>query len=154
MTATAPRIPYHTLAPKAFKALADLSAAVHAGTLGHRLVELVLLRVSQINGCAFCVDMHWAALLREDVDPRHVNAVSAWREAPFFSERERAALDWAERLNAIPQADPDDAAFAALKQHFSDAEIAELCFAVAAIRAWNLLNVGLRNPVPEQPFRV
>jgi AhpD family alkylhydroperoxidase len=123
---------------------------VHDGLLGARLVELVQLRLSQINGCAYCIDMHWSALIKQDMDPRHINALAGWREAPFFSERERAALQWAELVNAIPQRDPGDADFAALKVHFNDAEIAELGFAVAAIRAWNMLNVSFRNPVPEK----
>jgi AhpD family alkylhydroperoxidase len=117
------------------------------------VLDLVFLRVSQINGCAFCVDMHWADLIRQDVDPRHANAVPVWHEAPFFSERERAALRWSEIVNAIPHADASDEEFARLKQHFSDAEIAQLGCAIAAINAWNLLNVGFRNPVPEQPFQ-
>jgi len=147
----APRVPYTRLAPKSFESLVALSASVHDGALGNRLAELVFLRVSQINGCGFCIDMHWRALMKEGCDPRHLNAVAGWREAPFFSERERAALEWAEIVNAIPHRDPSDEAFAALKQHFSDTEIAELGFAIAAITAWNLLNVSLRNPIPESP---
>lgn len=153
VTHTAARIAYPKLAPKAFKALLDLSAAVKAGSLGARLADLVFLRVSQINGCAFCIDMHWADLVRQDADPRHLNAVAGWREAPFFDARERAALRWAEIVTAIPHADPSDAEFAALQAHFSEAEIADLGFAIAAINAWNLLNVGFRNPVPDQPYQ-
>ena len=148
MTHTA-RLPYFQLAPKAFKGLLDLSAAVHKGSLGSRLADLVFLRVSQINGCAYCIDMHWRDLMRQDADPRHLNAVAGWREAPFFSERERAALRWAEIVTATPHSDASDDEFASLRAHFSDAEIAELGFAIAAINAWNLLNVSFRNPVPE-----
>jgi alkylhydroperoxidase family enzyme len=83
-----------------------------------------------------------------DVDPRHVNAVAGWREAPFFSERERAALEWAELINAIPVRDPDDAAYARVQAHFLAEEIAELGFVVAVIRSWNMLNVASRNPIP------
>ncbi|QUP55234.1 carboxymuconolactone decarboxylase family protein [Ralstonia syzygii] len=145
------RIPYFQLAPKAFQGLLDLSATVHQGTLGARLIALVLLRVSQINGCAFCIDMHWRDLVKLAVDPRHLNAVAGWKEAPFFTERERAALHWAELITGIPHTDPDDAAFARLRAQFSDAEIAELSFVIAVINSWNLLNVSLRNPVPETP---
>ena len=74
-----PRIPYAELAPKAFKSLYALSNAVHEASLGHRLVELVFLRVSQVNGCGYCVDMHWQALTKLDVDPRLLNAVAVWR---------------------------------------------------------------------------
>jgi alkylhydroperoxidase family enzyme len=87
-------------------------------------------------------------LIKLEVSPRHANAVAGWREAPFFSARERAALQWSELVNGIPHTDPDDAAFAALKAEFSDQEIAELGFVIGAIRAWNMLNVSFRNPIP------
>ncbi|RZL89939.1 MAG: carboxymuconolactone decarboxylase family protein [Variovorax sp.] len=148
MTHTA-RLPYFQLAPKAFQGLLDLSAAVKKGSLGNRLVDLVFLRVSQINGCAYCIDMHWRDLIQHDADPRHLNAIAGWREAPFFSERERAALRWAEIVTGTPQSDASDDEFARLRSHFSDAEIAELGFAIASINAWNLLNVSFRNPIPQ-----
>jgi AhpD family alkylhydroperoxidase len=149
MTTRAPRVPYYQLAPKSFQALLALSATVHDSSLGVRLVDLVLLRVSQINGCAFCIDMHWRDLIKQDVDPRHLNALAGWHEAPFFSDRERAALHWAELITATPHSDASDDEFAKLREHFSDTEIAELGFTIATINAWNLLNVGFRNPVPE-----
>lgn len=150
MTHTA-RLPYYQLAPKAFQGLLDLSAIVHKSSLGSRLLDLVFLRASQINGCGFCIDMHWRDLIAQGADPRHLNAVAGWREAPFFSERERAALRWTEIVTAIPHSDASDEEFANLRAHFSDAEIAELGFAIATINAWNLLNVSLRNPVPSEP---
>jgi AhpD family alkylhydroperoxidase len=142
------RLPYHQLAPKAFQAMYSLSNAIRKELLGARLTELVFMRVSQVNGCAFCIDMHWRDLVKQGMEPRHVNAVAAWREAPYFSERERAALHWAEVVTAIPQRDPSDDDFAALRQHFTDEEIAELGFAISTITAWNLLNVSFRNPLP------
>lgn len=145
------RLPYFQLAPKTFDLLYKLSGAIRKDLLGARLVDLVFLRASQINGCAYCIDMHWRDLIRLGADPRHLNAVAGWREAPFFTERERAALRWAEIVTAIPHADASDEEFAALKTQFSDEEIAELSFAIAAINAWNLLNVSLRNPLPEKP---
>lgn len=147
-----PRLNYFALAPKSAKALSQLSGTAGA-TLDKRLKELVNLRISQINGCAFCIDMHWADLLRQDVEPRKVNAVAGWREAHrFFDEKERAALNWAEAVNAVPHRTPSDADFEAVKQQFSDAEIAELTFCVGAIRAWNMLNASFHMPVPEQPY--
>ena len=145
----AARINLFTLAPSALKAMVNLSQTVKQGALGPRLVELVNLRVSQQNGCGVCVDMHWRDLIKLDADPRHLNAVAGWREAPFFSDRERAALRWAEAVTLIPQRDPSDEEFAELKQHFTDQEIAELGFVIANITAWNLLNVSFRNPMPE-----
>ncbi len=147
-THTAPRVAYHQLAPKHFKALYDLSMTVHGSALGKRRRDLVFLRVSQINGCAFCIAMHWKDLIKQDVDPRHLNALAGWREAPFFDERERAALRWAEIITATPASDASDEEFAKLKAQLNDQEIAELGFAIATINAWNLLNVGFRNPVP------
>jgi len=146
---TTARLNYFQLANKSFQHLLALSNGLNRELLGHRLVDLVLLRVSQVNGCGFCIDMHWADLLKLDVKPRHVNAVAGWREAPFFTERERAALAWAELVNDIPYSDPDDAAFAQLREHFSDTEIAELGFVIAVIRSWNMLNVSFRNPIPQ-----
>ncbi|GAA5166394.1 carboxymuconolactone decarboxylase family protein [Viridibacterium curvum] len=148
MTHTTPRLQHTQLAPKAFQHMLDLTATVKSGALGARLVDLVWLRCSQINGCGFCMDMHWQDLVRAEVQPRHINAVAGWREAPFFSERERAAFHWAELVTSIPQRDPDDEAFAQLSKHFSEVEIAELGFAIATINAWNLMNVSFRKPIP------
>lgn len=146
-----PRLNYHALAPKTARALTQFSVA--AGGTDKRLKELVQLRISQINGCAFCIDMHWADLLKMGMDPRHVNAVAGWREAGrFFSERDQAALNWAEAVNAVPHRTPGDEDFAWVRQHFSDEEIAELTFAVGAIRAWNMLNASFHTPVPEVPY--
>ena len=144
------RIAYQQLAPQAFQGLYKLSMTVHQSALGHRLLGLVFLRVSQINGCAFCTDMHWKELMQLDTDPRHINTLAGWRESPFFDEREKAALRWAELVTATPHSDASDEEFARLKAHFSDAEIADLGFAIATINAWNLLNVSFRNPVPEK----
>jgi AhpD family alkylhydroperoxidase len=149
-----PRLNYHAAAPKAAQALVAFSTAA-APSLDLRLRELVNLRISQINGCAFCLDMHAAALLRHGVDPRHVATVAGWREAHrFFTPRERAALAWAEAVNAIPQRTPSDAEFAEMREHFKDSEIAELTFAVGAIRTWNALNASFHTPVPEKPYVV
>ncbi|RQP25601.1 carboxymuconolactone decarboxylase family protein [Piscinibacter terrae] len=146
----APRIAYYQLARKAFNSLLALSNVTHNGKLDRRLVDIVLLRVSQINGCGYCIDMHWRDLIKNDMDPRHANAVAGWREAPFFSERERAALRWAEIVTATPHSDASDEEFARLKAVFTDEEIAELGFTIVTINAWNLLNVSFRNPIPEQ----
>lgn len=148
MTKLTARLPYFQLAPKAFQGLLNLSGAIRKDLLGARLTELVFMRVSQMNGCAYCIDMHWAELLKLDADPRHVNAVAGWREAPFFSDRERAALNWAEAVTARSHHATSDEEFAKLREHFSDEEIAELGFAISTITAWNLLNLGFRNPIP------
>lgn len=145
------RIPFYTLAPNNLKAMVNLSTSVKKSSLGEALVELVNLRVSQINGCGVCVDMHWRDLIKQGAEPRHLNAIAGWREAPFFSPRERAALAWAEAVNALPQRDDTDAAYTELAQHFNPTEIAELSYAVAVIKGWNVLNLSLRNQIPEVP---
>ncbi|MEH6434990.1 carboxymuconolactone decarboxylase family protein [Massilia sp. DD77] len=147
----AARINLFTHAPANLKAMINLSHTNKKGALGERLVELVQLRVSLVNGCGVCIDMHWRDLVKQGLDPRHLNAIGAWREAPWFSERERAALAWADAVNALPQRDDTDAAWPALREHFTDAEIAELGYTIAAIRGWNAINLSLRNQIPEQP---
>jgi AhpD family alkylhydroperoxidase len=147
-----PRLAYQAIAPQSTHALVAFSRAA-APSLDRRLHELVNLRVSQINGCAFCMDMHAAALLKMDVNPRHLHALAGWREAHrFFDERDRAALAWAEQVNAVPHQVPSDAAFEEMRRHFRDQEIAELTFAVGAIRAWNMLNASFHMQVPERPY--
>jgi AhpD family alkylhydroperoxidase len=145
------RLPFFSLAPKTLHAMINLSKSVSQSSIGERIFELVNLRVSQVNGCGVCVDMHYRSLLKQGADPRHINAVAGWREAPFFSPRERAALAWADAVNALPQRDETDTAFRGLREHFDDNEIAELTYGIAAIRGWNVLNLSLRNQIPEQP---
>ena len=147
----AARLPFFSLAPGSMLALVKLSKSVGESSLGERLFELVNLRVSQQNGCGVCVDMHWRTLLKQGADPRHLNSIAGWRESPFFSERERAALGWADAVNALPQRDDTDAAFGPLQAHFTETEIAELSYGIAAIRGWNVLNLSLRNQIPVQP---
>jgi AhpD family alkylhydroperoxidase len=147
-----PRLNYYAAAPKSAQALTTLSTT-GAPSLEPRLRGLVDLRVSQVNGCAFCLDMHSAELLRLGVDQRHLNTLAGWREAHrFFTPRERAALAWAEAVNAIPHRTPSDAEFRELRESFNDSEIAELTFAIGAIRAWNMLNASFHTPVPETPY--
>jgi AhpD family alkylhydroperoxidase len=148
---TAARINFFQLAPANLKAMLGLAASIKHSSLGERLVELVNLRVSQINGCGVCVDMHWRALIKQGAEPRHLNAVAGWREAPFFDTRERAALAWAEAVNALPHQDATDQAYPELREHFNETEIAELSYAIAAIRGWNVMNLSLRNQIPENP---
>lgn len=145
------RLPYHKLSSKAFMGLVGVSETIKKGPLGTRLAELVFLRISQINGCAYCMDMHWHVLLKEGVEPRHLNAVAGWREAPFFSDRDRAALRWAEIITATPHSDASDEEYAKLQAVFSETEISDLSFAIAVINAWNLINAGMRAPIPEMP---
>ncbi|GAB3091868.1 carboxymuconolactone decarboxylase family protein [Lysobacter terrae] len=141
-------IDYAALAPEAYQHLYNLSISLHKGPLGHKMVELISLRVSQINGCAFCLDMHSTALRKAGVDQRKLDTLAAWRESPLFDERERAALGWAEALNAIGSAHVPDDALETLRSQFDEREISELSFVAAMIRSWNMLSVGLHKQLP------
>jgi AhpD family alkylhydroperoxidase len=146
------RLQHTKLAAPAFNALIKASEAVHTSGVDPKLVELIFLRVSQINGCAFCADMHSHDLLKAGEDQQRLNTLAAWREIPFFTEQERAALNWAERFTDLknPDGEKEDAAFALMQQHFSEAEIANITFAVAIINAWNRLGVSMRPQVPRR----
>ena len=142
------RLPWTRLAPKTYQAMAAVSATTANSTLGAVLIELVQSRVSQLNGCAFCVDMHARALREHGESWQRLNSLVTWREAPFYSERERAALHWAELMTRLTDPCVDrDAAFEALKPHFSEQEIVELNWTIAQINAWNRMAVGMGQPV-------
>ena len=140
------RIAYNTVVPEPFKKLYELSMSVHKSGIGTPLLDLIFLRISQINGCAFCLDMHARDLLKQGEDLQRIVSLDAWRDSDFYSDKERAALDWAERVNALDEHGLD-AASVELKKHFNEREIAEISFAVATINAWNMLNVSFRTPV-------
>lgn len=148
MSSTSPRVPYTRLAADAFKALLATSQAVHSASLEHDLLELVFLRVSQINGCGYCMDMHATSLRKAGIEPRKLDTLPAWQESRFFDERERAALGWAEALTRLPDGAPSQAAFDALAPHFDAKGISDLSMAVAVINAWNRLGAGLLPPLP------
>ncbi|HBK45309.1 MAG TPA: alkylhydroperoxidase [Xanthomonadaceae bacterium] len=142
------RIDYTHHEAAAFQALLGASRQVHDGVLGAELAELVFLRVSQLNGCAYCIDMHATALRKAGMPPRKLDTLPGWRESRFFDARERAALAWAEALTTLPSGAPADAVYHALAAHFDDHGVAELTMAVAIINAWNRLGVGLQPALP------
>jgi AhpD family alkylhydroperoxidase len=143
------RLPYQNLLPAGYKALIALTGAVKSTTLETPLVDLVFQRVSQINGCAYCVDLHWRDLIAAGETPQRVNSLLTWREVDFFSERERAALHWAERVTSLGNGHPTDADYAPVREHFSDEEIAALTMAIATMNAWNRLAISMRMPVAQ-----
>ena len=142
------RVGYPEHGPAALKGLYAASIALHEGALGKLFLELVFLRVSQINGCAYCMDMHGSALRKAGVEPRKLDTLAGWRDSRFFDARERAALAWAEQLTTLPSGAPADATYENLRGHFDDAGIAELTMAVATINAWNRLGVGMQPELP------
>jgi AhpD family alkylhydroperoxidase len=109
------------------------------------LLNLVRLRASQINGCAYCLDMHWKDLRAAGEGEQRLCSLDAWRECPYYSERERAALAWTEAVTLIASGHVPDAVYEAVRTHFSERELADLTLAVAAINAWNRLSIAART---------
>lgn len=146
-----PRLPWTEIAPKAYQAMAAVGATTAGSSLGTILIELVKTRVSQLNGCAFCVDMHVRDLRKHGERWQRINSLVTWRETGLYSERERAALNWAESLTRLAEHHADrDADFAQLQNQLSDQEIVELCWTIAQINAWNRMAVGMHAPVAEK----
>lgn len=145
---SSPRIDQTVHAAGARQALAKLSQQLHHASLDPTLVSLIDQRVSQLNGCTFCLDMHGTTLRKLGVDPRKLDTLAGWDESPFFDERERAALAWAESLTHVGTTRAPDAVYQALLPHFDETQIAELTYAIAIINAWNRIAVGLRSPLP------
>ncbi|WP_434562323.1 carboxymuconolactone decarboxylase family protein [Pseudomonas sp. Z5-35] len=143
-----PRIDFYAASPDAYKAMLALETAVSKLGLEKSLLELVRLRSSQINGCAFCIDMHTADARESGETERRLYAVTAWREAPFFTGRERAALAWTEALTRLSDTHAPDADYGLLSEHFTPKEMVDLTVAINAINGWNRLAVGFRK-MPE-----
>jgi AhpD family alkylhydroperoxidase len=129
------------------QAMFALQQAVQSSGLEHSLLELVKIRASQMNGCAYCIDMHTKDARAAGESEQRIYALSAWREAPFFSARERAALDWTESLTAIAESHVPDEVFARVREQFEEPELVALTFAIVAINGWNRLATSVRTPV-------
>lgn len=119
------------------KALLETTKQVHACGLDAKLVELVMVRASQLNGCAYCIDMHTKNARQAGETEQRLYSLNAWRTAPFFSDRERAALEWAEALTLVHEEEPEEELLARMRCHFSDPELVNLTLAVGVINAWN-----------------
>lgn len=143
------RLDYGAVAPGAMKAMKGLQAYINTTNLEHSLLELVKLRASQINGCAYCVSLHSHDARTQGETEQRVYSLSVWREAPFYSERERAALEWTEALTLLAETHVADDVFVAVRPHFTDKELADLTLAVVLINGWNRFGVSFRD-VPEQ----
>jgi AhpD family alkylhydroperoxidase len=128
------------------RAMLNLSASVEASGLERTLLELVKIRASQMNGCAYCIDMHTTDARLAGETEQRIYALNAWRETPFFTERERAALDWTEAVTRVGDTHVPDEVFARTRQHFEEAELVSLTFAVVVINSWNRLAVSFRAP--------
>lgn len=139
------RLPYWTLSAEAYQGFSATKKALEKSSLGKPLIELVWLRMSQINGCAFCLEMHAKALRAGGAPDVKLDSLAGWRVSTHFTERERAALAWTETLTHVDQTHAPDEDFEPLKAQFSDTEISDLSFAIALMSAFNRLAIGMRQ---------
>lgn len=140
------RFDFTVVAAEGYKAMLGVHSYVQKSGIDLGLLELVKIRVSQINGCAFCLAMHIALARKNGVTDDQLNLLAAWREAPVFNDRERAALAWAESMTNLTDGDVPDPIYQQACEQFSTKEIADLSFAVAEINAWNRLMICSRTP--------
>lgn len=140
-----PRLNFYQSGPEAMKALVGLEQQISRSGLEPALVELVRLRCSQINGCAFCIDRHASDARKAGETERRLTLLSAWRETPFFNDRERAALEWAESLTLVATSHVPDEVWEGTKQQFTPTELVDLTLLVTTINAWNRFAVAFRK---------
>ena len=139
------RINAARVSPRALQAMMGLQNYVNESGLEHSLLELVKMRASQINGCAYCLDMHSKDARAAGETEQRLYMLNAWREAPLYNARERAALEWTEALTFLREDHVPDDVFAAVREQFSEEEIVNLSLAVVAITGWNQLNIAFRT---------
>jgi len=138
-----PRIDYHQ--GGAYQAMLGLEKYVRNCGLEHTLLELVKTRASQINGCAYCIDMHTKDARAGGETEQRLYALSAWRDTPFYTPRERAALEWTEALTLISESDIPDSLYETVREQFTEAEIVNLSMAIITINGWNRLAIPFRS---------
>jgi AhpD family alkylhydroperoxidase len=141
------RIDYSKASPAALRAMFGLERYVRGCGLEAPLLELVKMRASQINGCAFCLDMHSKDARAAGETEQRLYLLSAWREAPCYTARERAALAWTEALTLVAEGQVPDEVYAQAREHFGEKELVDLSLAVVAINGWNRLAIGFRSEV-------
>jgi AhpD family alkylhydroperoxidase len=139
-----PRLDGPKVAPKAFHAMLGLEKFVAGCGLERKLIELVKVRASQMNGCAYCIDLHTKDARANGETEQRLYALNAWRETPFFTDRERAALEWTETVTAIGESHAPDPVYDAVRQHFSEEELVNLTLAIVTINGWNRLSIAFR----------
>jgi AhpD family alkylhydroperoxidase len=139
------RLEYAKVAPDAMKAMRELEKYVASSGLERSLYELVKTRASQINGCAYCLDMHTKDARKAGETEQRLYALSAWRETPFYTDRERAALEWTEALTLISQNDVPDSLYEHVHKFFDEQEMVALTMAIVAINGWNRLAISFRT---------
>lgn len=139
------RLKYFDLSPELMSGFRAVKVALEKSVVGQNLIELVYLRVSQINGCAYCLNLHTSSLLKAGETQRRISEVAGWRVSDQFSKKEQAALNWAEQLTMISTSHSDDEAFELLKEVFNDTEISDLTFAISLMNGMNRLAISMRQ---------
>jgi|SRR5271156_3756607 AhpD family alkylhydroperoxidase len=139
------RLDPRKVAPDAYKAMLGLETYLAGCGLDKKLLDLLKLRASQINGCAYCIDMHWKDLRAAGETEQRLYGLDAWRESPYYSDRERAALAWTESVTLIGKGHVPDNVYETVRRQFDEKEIADLTFAAATINAWNRLAIAMRS---------
>ncbi|MHB1862243.1 MAG: carboxymuconolactone decarboxylase family protein [Gemmatimonadaceae bacterium] len=140
-----PRFNYATSAPGAYQAMVGLEKYLHQCGLEESLIHLIKLRASQINGCAYCIDMHWKDLRAIGENEQRLYALDAWRECAYYTDRERAALAWTEAVTLVADGHVPDAVYREVEPHFTEKELSDLTLAVVTINAWNRLAISART---------
>jgi AhpD family alkylhydroperoxidase len=140
------RVDYTKAAPGAFQAMLGLGKYLDHSALEPVLQDLVKLRASQINGCAYCIDMHWKDLRAQGETEQRLYGLDAWAESPYYTERERAALAWTEAVTRLDGGHVSDPVFQEARRFFSEKELADLTLCIAAINGWNRFNIAFRAP--------
>jgi AhpD family alkylhydroperoxidase len=138
------RIDYGKAAPGVYTAMDALDRYLAGCSVPRPLLLLVQLRTSQVNGCAYCIDMHWKDLRRAGDTEQRLAGLDAWRESPYYTPRERAALAWTEAVTLVREGHVEDAVHAEARAHFDEQTLADLTLAVAAMNAWNRLSIAAR----------
>jgi len=139
-----PRIDFRKLRPEPLQAMQAMERYLGGCGLDHKLIHLLKLRASQMNGCAYCIDMHSIDARAAGETEQRLYALNAWRETPFFDDRERAALAWVEAVTLVAASHVPDDVFEEAREHFSEQELVDLTYLAATINAWNRLAIALR----------
>lgn len=149
-----PRIDFMKVGQGAFSALLGVEKYIHSSGLEPTLLDLIKLRASQINGCAYCIDMHWKDLRASGESEQRLYGLDAWEESPYYSDRERAALAWTEAVTNVQDGHVPDSVFEVVRKSFTDKELVDLTVAITAINSWNRLNIAARTvPGSYQPAK-
>ena len=149
-----PRIDFLKAARGVYEAMLGLERYLHQSDLGESLLDLIKLRASQINGCAYCIDMHWKDLRALGETEQRLYGLDAWEESPYYSDRERAALAWTEAVTSVRDGHVPDEVYERVRNQFTEKELANLTLAIGAINVWNRLNIAARTvPGTYQPAK-